>query len=79
MIEDRARQHQAIRQRNRHANGQPSAEPTQHAAGRRSVKINVIADARKHGGNHVGLFLDAETHVAHKSLVQNFVNHFAIV
>ena len=47
--------------------GRP-AETAQHAAGRRAVKINRVADAGKHRGDDVGLAVGGKADVADESL-----------
>ena len=79
MVKDRAGQHQAIGKSYRDAHRNPIACIAEHAARRGTVKINRVADAREQCGDHIGLDINGESHVAHVTFVEDLVNRFAVV
>src|SRR5260370_33167560 len=79
MIEDGAGQHEAIRESHRYAYGNSVTHVSKHAAGRGTMEINRVANAREQSGNHVRQAIDGKSDVADESFVENFINSFAVV
>src|SRR5690348_13474911 len=79
MIENRARQHQSVEQRDRHAHRNTGSYIAQHPAGRRTVHIQHLAVASIGGWNDVRLSVNRETNVAEEAFVENLVDSVAIV
>src|SRR5271165_7388206 len=79
VIEDGARENQAVNQCNGDADGNSGAGASQRAAGRGTVKVNGIIYAREQRGNHERLSFGGETDMADETLVQNLVNSFTVV
>jgi hypothetical protein len=79
VIENRARQHQAIRECDRNADRKAAAQAAKQPAGRRTVKKDGIADAREHRGDYKRLALLRKSYVAYKCFIEDFVYGVTIV
>src|SRR5580704_5773445 len=74
MMKRRTREHKSVHQGYRDANLDSLIKSSQHPAGGRSVDVNAVSDSHVPCGNHVGLTVDYETHVAKITFVQDRMN-----
>src|ERR1700722_4686750 len=79
VIEHRPCKHDAVCQRDCHADFRALADAAEHSAGGGAVKINGVADTRVQRGNHEWLAIRGKADMAHKPFIENLVNGFAVV
>src|SRR4029077_9696958 len=79
MMENRARQHESIYQRDGYADVDAFAGGAQHAARGRSMDVELVAEAGITGGNDERLPVDHEADVADVAFIENGVNLLLVV
>src|SRR5262245_58007953 len=79
MVKGRTRQNESVNQRDGHANRNAAAQAPQGPARRRAVNVKFVADAPVSRRNDERLPVNGETDVTNKTLVQNSINHLAVV
>src|SRR5205814_8507349 len=79
VVERRAGQHQTVDQRHGDAHVDTRRERSQHAAGGRTVDVEVVTDPPVRGGDHERTVLGDEADVAHDALVEDRVEGGAVV
>jgi hypothetical protein len=79
VVERRAREHDAVDQRDREAGVDAVLERAQRAAGGRAVDQHLVADARLQRRDHGRLAVVHEAEVADERLVEDRVDRVAVV
>src|SRR4029077_6152876 len=79
MIENRARQHKSVEQRHRHTYRYRRFQLAQHAAGGRTVNVQICILAAVGSWNPKRLPVNAEADMANESFIENAIHRLAVV
>src|SRR5688572_14385634 len=79
MMEGGTRQHETIKESYCNAYVYILCDRSQHAAGLRTMNVELIVNARVASGNHVWPAIDGETDMADKAFIEDSVNKFTVV
>lgn len=79
VMERRARHHQTVDDRRRHAGGRAAGERLQHSARDGAVHVQPVADARVNGRDDERLLVEGEADVDDQRLVEDRVNRRFVV